>query len=65
MPDDQEDPDGDGIPNYLDDDDDGDGILDEDDDDDDPAICVGLICFPAGFGNNPIRTFWNQESIDQ
>jgi hypothetical protein len=64
IPDDQEDDDGDGIPNYLDDDDDGDGIPDEDDDDNDPVICVGLICFPAGFENNPVRTFWTQESVD-
>jgi type IV pilus assembly protein PilY1 len=59
-----EDDDGDGIPNRLDEDDDGDGILDVDEDDDNPVICVGLICFPAGFQNNPVRTFWTQESVD-
>jgi len=58
-----EDDDRDGVPNGLDDDDDNDGI--PDDLDDDPVICVGLICFPAGFDNRPIRTFWTQESIDQ
>ncbi|HZL95659.1 MAG TPA: PilC/PilY family type IV pilus protein, partial [Vicinamibacterales bacterium] len=61
--DDLEDDDGDGVPNRLDEDDDGDGV--PDDLDDDPVICVGLICFPAGFENKPIRTFWTQESIDQ
>jgi hypothetical protein len=25
---------------------------------------VGLICFPAGFENKPVRTFWAQESVD-
>jgi type IV pilus assembly protein PilY1 len=65
---DREDPDadidGDGIPNRLDPDDDGDGILDVDEQDDNPVICVGLICFPAGFTNTPVRTFWSQESVD-
>jgi hypothetical protein len=56
--------DGDGIPNRLDPDDDGDGILDVDEQDDNPVICVGLICFPAGFQNTPVRTFWSQESVD-
>ena len=59
-----EDQDGDGIPNRLDPDDDGDGILDVDEQDDNPVICVGLICFPAGFQNTPVRTFWTQESVD-
>jgi len=27
-----------------------------------PIACVGLFCFPPGFGNDPIRTFWSQES---
>jgi type IV pilus assembly protein PilY1 len=62
--DEQEDDDNDGIPNASDDDDDGDGIPD-DEEGEDPVICVGLICFPAGFENRPVRTFWNQESIDQ
>jgi hypothetical protein len=60
-----EDPDGDGIPNGLDPDDDNDGIPDEDEEADDTVICIGLICFPAGFQNNPVRTFWAQESIDE
>jgi len=67
IPDSQEtdgDPDKDGIPNNLDPDDDGDGILDVDEQDDQPVICVGLICFPAGFQNTPVRTFWSQESVD-
>src|SRR5690606_1504172 len=59
-----EDDDGDGIPNRLDDDDDGDGILDIDEADGNPVICVGLICFPAGFQNTPVRTFWAQETVD-
>lgn len=28
----------------------------------DPVACVDLFCFPPGFGNDPIRTFWSQES---
>jgi type IV pilus assembly protein PilY1 len=59
-----EDDDGDGIANRLDPDDDGDGILDVDEEDDNPVICVGLICFPAGFTNTPVRTFWSQEIAD-
>jgi hypothetical protein len=59
-----EDDDGDGVINRLDDDDDGDGILDIDEEDDNPVICVGLICFPAGFQNTPVRTFWSQEIVD-
>ena len=27
----------------------------------DPIFCVGLQCFPPGFLNNPVRTFWSQE----
>jgi type IV pilus assembly protein PilY1 len=59
-----EDDDGDGVANRLDADDDGDGILDIDEEDDTPVICVGLICFPAGFQNTPVRTFWTQEIVD-
>jgi hypothetical protein len=59
-----EDDDGDGVPNRLDEDDDGDGILDVDELDSNPVICVGLICFPAGFQNTPVRTFWSQETVD-
>ena len=59
-----EDDDGDGISNRHDDDDDNDGILDIDEEDDTPVICVGLVCFPAGFQNTPVRTFWAQEAVD-
>jgi len=27
-----------------------------------PVACVDLFCFPPGFGNDPVRTFWSQES---
>jgi type IV pilus assembly protein PilY1 len=40
----------------------GDGIPDSQTSD--PVVCVGLICFPAGFQNNPVRTFWTQRSLD-
>ncbi len=59
----EEDPDNDGIPNALDDDDDGDGILDADEDDG-GIVCVGLRCFTGLLDNDPIRTFWAQESLD-
>jgi type IV pilus assembly protein PilY1 len=26
--------------------------------------CVDLFCFPPGFENNPIRTYWSQENLD-
>jgi len=26
-----------------------------------PLACVGMFCFPPGFGNNPIRTIWSEE----
>ncbi len=29
-----------------------------------PVACVDLFCFPPGFANNPVRTFWSQDSID-
>ncbi|HEX7080019.1 MAG TPA: PilC/PilY family type IV pilus protein [Gammaproteobacteria bacterium] len=29
-----------------------------------PVACVSLFCFPPGFANAPVRTFWSQESID-
>jgi hypothetical protein len=73
------DSDGDGIPNASDPDDDNDGIPDGQDPDDDndgrpdeeeviggtePLVCVGLICFPPGFQNRPVRTFWSQESVE-
>jgi type IV pilus assembly protein PilY1 len=59
----EEDPDNDGIPNAEDDDDDGDGILDADEDDG-GIVCVGLRCFTGLLDNDPIRTFWAQESLD-
>jgi hypothetical protein len=58
-----EDPDGDGIVNLLDTDDDGDGVPDGVDDDDD-MVCVALRCFSGVMRNDPIRTFWSQESVD-
>ena len=27
-----------------------------------PLACVDLFCFPPGFGNAPVRTFWSQEN---
>ena len=29
-----------------------------------PLACVGFFCFPPGFGNNPTRTFWSEESTN-
>jgi type IV pilus assembly protein PilY1 len=73
------DADGDGIPDGEDPDDDNDGTLDGQDDDSDgdgipnaddtnrrggAVNCVGFVCFPAGFGNTPVRAFWNQENVD-
>jgi len=29
-----------------------------------PLACVGLFCFPTGFGNNPTRTFWSEETVN-
>jgi len=29
-----------------------------------PVACVDLFCFPPGFANNPVRTFWSQESTN-
>ncbi len=63
IPDDQEDDDGDGIPNGQDSDKNGNGIPD-DQEGDVPTECVGLICFPAGYRNVPVRTFWTQRSLD-
>jgi type IV pilus assembly protein PilY1 len=28
-----------------------------------PIACVDLFCFPPGFDNAPVRTFWTQESV--
>lgn len=73
------DADGDGVPDNADPDDDDDGLLDDQDPDiDGDGIanevdtsrgggvinCVGLRCFPAGFSNTPVRTFWSQEGVD-
>jgi type IV pilus assembly protein PilY1 len=63
IPDDQEDDDGDGIPNGQDSDANGNGIPD-DQEGNQPTECVGLICFPAGYQNVPVRTFWTQRSLD-
>jgi type IV pilus assembly protein PilY1 len=30
----------------------------------DPVMCVDLFCVPPGFANNPVRTFWSEESLD-
>lgn len=27
-----------------------------------PVACIDLFCFPPGFANNPIRTFWSEET---
>jgi type IV pilus assembly protein PilY1 len=56
--------DGDGI---IDNDANGDGIPDDcvgDQCTPPPIACVDLFCFPPGFANGPIRTFWNQEAVD-
>jgi type IV pilus assembly protein PilY1 len=29
-----------------------------------PVACVDLFCFPPGFANNPVRTFWSEEALD-
>jgi type IV pilus assembly protein PilY1 len=29
-----------------------------------PVACVDLFCFPPGFGNAPVRTFWSQTRVD-
>ena len=29
-----------------------------------PVACVDLFCFPPGFANNPVRTFWTREALD-
>jgi type IV pilus assembly protein PilY1 len=29
-----------------------------------PVACVDLFCFPTGFANNPVRTFWSEETVD-
>ena len=64
IPDALEDDDHDGIPNGQDADANGNGIPDDQEDGGNPTICVGLICFPAGFQNTPVRTFWTQRSLD-
>jgi type IV pilus assembly protein PilY1 len=52
-----EDADGDGILNYLDPDWGGNSG-------DDVVVCVALRCFAGVMTNDPIRTFWSQESVD-
>ena len=27
-----------------------------------PVACVDLFCFPPGFANNPVRTFWSEQA---
>jgi type IV pilus assembly protein PilY1 len=59
--------DGDDIPNNEDDDIDGDGILNVNETDNQgpgARLVVGLMTFPEGYKNDPVRTFWNQESLD-
>jgi type IV pilus assembly protein PilY1 len=29
-----------------------------------PVACVDLFCFPPGFTNNPVRTFWSEQNAD-
>jgi type IV pilus assembly protein PilY1 len=29
-----------------------------------PVGCVDLFCFPPGFANNPVRTFWSEVNAD-
>jgi type IV pilus assembly protein PilY1 len=29
-----------------------------------PVACVDLFCFPPGFPNNPVRTFWSEQNAD-
>jgi len=29
-----------------------------------PVACVDLFCFPPGFANNPVRTFWSEQNSD-
>lgn len=29
-----------------------------------PVACVDLFCFAPGFSNNPVRTFWTEQSAD-
>jgi hypothetical protein len=69
-----DDMDNDGIPDGIDNDRDGDGILDNVDDDlpeqcegedcGGTVVCVGMMCFPPGFTNTPVRTYWFQENVD-
>jgi type IV pilus assembly protein PilY1 len=69
-----DDQDGDGIPDDIDTDRDGDSVPDDVDDDvpevcegedcGGTVVCVGMMCFPPGFTNTPVRTYWFQESVD-
>jgi type IV pilus assembly protein PilY1 len=60
--------DNDGIPNASDDDEDGDGVLNvmeiNANDGAGPIIGVaGLMRFPVGFRNDPLRTYWRQSNV--
>jgi type IV pilus assembly protein PilY1 len=69
-----DDQDNDGIPDDVDEDRDGDGTLDEVDEElpeecegencGGTVVCVGMMCFPPGFTNTPVRTYWFQENVD-
>jgi hypothetical protein len=66
-----EDTDGDGTPDTQDDDVDGDGILNDQDSDyrppvslsDNIVMAVGVMLFPQGYRNDPVRTYWRQGNI--
>jgi type IV pilus assembly protein PilY1 len=72
---DDEDNDGDGIGDAADNDDDNDGIPDDEDADadgdglddvleDNAWRCTDLGCERTDFDNNPVRTFWTQQTLD-
>jgi hypothetical protein len=63
IPDAEDDSDGDGVSDADDADDDGDGRPDADDDDDD-VVFVGRQGYTGIMSNNPVRTFWAQETAD-
>ncbi|HET7609072.1 MAG TPA: PilC/PilY family type IV pilus protein, partial [Gammaproteobacteria bacterium] len=66
-----EDMDGDGIPDTQDDDVDGDNIPNSSDPDYRPTLsqsdgimmAVGVMVFPEGYRNDPVRTYWRQANI--
>jgi type IV pilus assembly protein PilY1 len=65
------DTDGDGTPDTQDDDVDGDGIPNAEDSDyrppvslsDNIVMAVGVMLFPQGYRNDPVRTYWRQGNI--